>query len=346
MEPLYSDSESRRFGLRVFRATAAALDPSAVRAALLRHSPDLVMLRVPAGAVHELADLEQIGVPVIVADTLVRYQADLEVMTPQPLRHTDLEFVGAGAEELEGLIRRIFADYVNHYRANPMLPAGGLVEGYVEWALGFAGGGADAAAWVLRRHGEPVAFAACSFSEGESQVVLNGVVPAESDRGIYRDLVRHLVAESKDRGCRRMHASTQVQNFPVQAVWVGEGFRLRGAEVTLHLNALLDWARQSPQCTDCVWSREDLEGGGPWATGRLIDAVAAGFGGEVPEGRQASPHTVRHFAVRPLRAGERYRARFRACGPAPFRSAVLQVADEAGELVHQAYYQFPATARG
>ena len=346
MDLHYSDSESRRFGLRVFRAVVATLDRSAVLESMLEHSVDLAILRVPPSALPNWVDLEQIGVPVVVADTLVHYWADLEGMSPRPPGNTDLVWVVPGAEELAGLVRSIFSDYVNHYRANPILPQESLREGYVEWASAFAADDASRTAAVALRDGRPVAFLTCHFATESVRVVLAGVVPSESGRGVYRDVIRYAIAQGKERGCRRVHVSTQVPNFPGQAVLAGEGFRLREAEVTLHLNALLDWPRRSLHRTDWVWSQEDLEGGGHWARRRLIDSVAEALLAEAHPGLRVQPSVSWHLEARPLRAGARYQSWFRVLEATRSRLAVLQVADAAAHLVCQAYYQLPGTDQG
>ena len=138
-----------------------------------------------------------------------------------------------------------------------------------------------------------------------------------------------------------MLAATQVQNFQVQAAWAGEGFGLRGAEVTLHLNTLFEWVRQAPCRGKVAWSREQLGQGASKAARRAIDAVVADFQVGSAAGPGAAPLTVRHLAVSPLQAGEPYRIWFRAWDAASPSLAVLQVADAGGRIVHQAYYTSP-----
>jgi GNAT superfamily N-acetyltransferase len=279
-------------------------------------------------------------VPIIVADTLVHYAVDLEKTADAPLRNPGIAFTPASGEELESLVRLIFGDYVNHYAVNPLLPRQSFLDGYVEWAVGFTEGPADRAAWIARLDGEPVAFATCTFTPEEADGILYGVIPEASGRGVYRDLIRFTATQGRLRGCRRMHVSTQIPNFPVQAVWAGEGFRLKGAETTLHVNALLDWAAAAPQRTECRWAAADLTGGDPWQEARLLDEVGrrllAGGGWD----RSALPYAVRRFRVRPLEAGVAYSARLGVL-EAPAGLAVLQVSDEAGGLTHQAYYHLP-----
>jgi GNAT superfamily N-acetyltransferase len=340
MDLVFSPLETKRFGFKVFRATASGPDAASLRRALLAHRPDLLIVRIPAAELGALGVLEELGVPIIVADTLVHYAVDLERTADAPLRNPGIEFTPAGAEDLESLVRLIFGDYVNHYAVNPLLPRQSFLDGYVEWAVGFTGESADRAAWIARLDGEPVAFATCAFSAEEADGILYGVTPAASGRGVYRDLIRFTAAQGRARGCRHMHVSTQIPNFPVQAVWAGEGFRLKGAETTLHVNALLDWAAAAPQRTACRWTAADLGGGDPWQEARLLDAVARRLLAEGGRDDSALPHTVRRFRVRALQAETPYAARLGVLD-APVGLAVLQVSDEAGDLAHQAYYHLP-----
>lgn len=258
-----SDVESRRFGLEVFRGTFAEEVPAkAVVAEILRDTVDVAILRIPVSAASSAAAyFESRGFPVISADTLVYYHLALEEAEPAPLRNADLEFDlldSSNQGALDDMVEAIFGGYVNHYSANPLLQAG-LLPGYVEWVRSFAGDQPDRFGWLVRRGGQPVAFATCSRHGEVGEGVLYGVLPEAAGGGVYGDLIRFTQTALRDRGCRTMKVSTQVQNFAVQRVWSREGFVMREAFATVHVNALLS-ASVVPKRT-LTWSvsHDDVE---------------------------------------------------------------------------------------
>jgi len=333
MELVYSDVESRRFGLRVFRATLEDVDADGLRTALLEGRADVAICRLPAARLCRLAELATLGMPVVVADTLVHYFREL-ARAPGPLRNTDLD-LAEGSESDDGVVRflveQTFPGYVNHYASNRVLDRRDILEGYVEWASGYLGGAPEKRVWIARRAGEPVALATCRYEGETAEGVLFGVLPRESGKGVYRDLIRFTMGDAARRRCTRMHVSTQVHNFAVQKVWAEEGFVMRSAQVTFHVNALLD--SSSPEAVTA-----DLEAGdGPGWVDREVRCLLGG----VSRDRLQWLVGVRQWSATPAPdAGEPCRLRVafpvtRGLGPA----VVAQVTDRAGALRHLAYYQ-------
>ncbi|WP_164006694.1 GNAT family N-acetyltransferase [Pyxidicoccus trucidator] len=235
--------ESRRFGFRIFRGSVEVLEEQPLLDELLAKEVDIAIVRLLKTGHEQLHKLERLGLPFIVADTLVYYACDLTRLQPVPLHNPDLEFVECNASHagaVERLVALSFRDYRNHYSANPLLVTSGLMEGYQEWTRGYTSAGeAGKRAWLVRSGGEDVAFATVSFEEGVSEIVLNGVHPAHAGRGIYGDLIRFVQGVSRERGASLLRISTQVSNFAVQKVWSRSGFSLVDAYLTVHINALL-----------------------------------------------------------------------------------------------------------
>ena len=314
------------------------MNPQELWRAALDQRADLVICRIPAAALPDVAALQDVAGPTVVADTLVHYWGDLTRLEAGPLRNSDLEFVAAGAGELESLVRQIFPGYANHYFSNPILPPDLILEGYVEWATGFVGQDPGRVAWIVRRADRAVAFATCRFDREEADGILYGVLPSESGRGIYRDLIRFTSRRAFDRGCRRMHLSTQVHNYPVQAVWAGEGFRLKTAEVTFHLNALLEtpgWARHQVEHS---WDPLDLPGDATVGAGWAVDGVVGRFLRGILPNPGVKVTASRHCAVRPLRGIEQYRFSVAFPRTAEPSLVVVRVDDAASNICHVAYY--------
>ena len=239
----YSPLESARFGLRVFRGNAATIDARSLREAIAAEHVDVAILRVPVQSPDSLARLAQAGLNPIVADTLVHYEVDLQERVANAPRDSRLRLRPAGAADadlLEAMARATFTGYVSHYSANPRFHASDILDGYAEWAARHVRSPADgAAAWIVERDSQPVAFSCHRIQpSGEEAVgVLNGVLPEARGRGVYRDMLRAMLIEFANRGAQRFVISTQAHNTAVQRVWLDEWLRLTRSESTLHFNA-------------------------------------------------------------------------------------------------------------
>jgi acyl dehydratase len=239
-----SESESRRFGLRVFRGRASRLEIKELGEELLDNRVDLAFLRVPSERMADFSLLDRLPYPWLVADTLVYYDCALDETEPRPLRNQGLDFVRCTREHqriLDEMVAEIFSGYKNHYASSPLLPTTDILGGYQEWVSSFLET-PERVVWLALLESQPVAFATCSLASRDSfcEGVLFGVRPTASGRGIYGDLIRFSQAHFKQDGFREMRVSTQVQNFAVQRVWSRESFVLRESLNTIHINCLLD----------------------------------------------------------------------------------------------------------
>lgn len=240
-----ADAETRRFGLRIARGGAtAAADPLALLDAMLAQRIDIAILRVDAADPGAVARLARTGLAPLHADTLSTWGHDL-ARAPAPrllpgggaLRAA----TASDAEAIARLVRRVFADYPNHYRANPLLDPVAAVEGYVEWALSHVDA-ADRCGWV-HVDGDTVAGLACAAHEaGAASGNLHGVDPAHGRRGIYVAMIEATIAHFAALGLRELRISTQAGNLAVQRVWARLGLRPVRAEHTCHLSPMVGLA--------------------------------------------------------------------------------------------------------
>lgn len=244
MSPLmFSPLDSDRFKLRIFRCDADPRDAKALCSELFVHECDIAFVRVPAGDTCVPSAITRLGLPLIHADTLVVYEADLTQQHRDTLRNPDLHFRHAtpgDSKVIAKLVEDTFDGYRSHYIANPMLDGVKVAEGYREWCRGFVER-PDGVLWLAERHGSVVGFAACSESEaaGIGEGVLYGVSPEHSGGGIYSDLIRYTRNQFASRGFRVMRVSTQVWNLAVQKVWARVGFSISSVRDTYHVNAML-----------------------------------------------------------------------------------------------------------
>jgi predicted acetyltransferase len=239
----FSELESKRFGLQVYRGILSDLDDNVVEKTanfIENNLVDVLILRVPADFQFQIYKLQNLGYPVIFADTLVYYIADLSQEIEKGLKNNDLSFepcVDSDKDLIGDLVEEIFQNYTNHYFSNPLLPKKDILEGYKEWAKNFIQDDeTNKKAWLIKKDNQCAGFVTCSIENDTGEVVLGGVKTFAKRGGIYSDLIRFSKNYFIKKNIKKVKVSTQVQNYAVQKVWSREGFYLNNAYVTLHLN--------------------------------------------------------------------------------------------------------------
>ena len=171
MSITYSEIESKRFGLRIYRGQYEDFDIKDVQKIVDENDFDIIMVRYPTSTIFEhyqLVDLDRCKT--IHADSLVYYSAPLQDIEIKGLRN-DLEFeivTSNSGKQLDALVETIFSGYQNHYYANPCLQRAEIIEGYLEWAKSFAMKTGHGVTWLIkdRKSSNNVAF--LSSPEGVS----------------------------------------------------------------------------------------------------------------------------------------------------------------------------------
>lgn len=239
----YSELESRRFGYRVFRGNADHIDPQQTLIFLLNNEVDIAILRLPSMHTDIFAALNELGMPYIVADTLVHYHCNLSTYEPKTIMNKDLSFEATTERDvpvIDELVSSIFRDYTNHYYANPFMKKKDILEGYKEWVRNYiTGKQSGRLSWVVKKSNQLAGFITCSFENDLCEGVLYGVRSELAGGGVYSDYIRFSQNYFKKKGFKTMKVSTQVHNFAVQKVWAREGFYMREAFNTIHLNSFL-----------------------------------------------------------------------------------------------------------
>lgn len=235
----YSEVESKRFGLRVFRdGILSVFSPDEIVKAFYENKAQIYIFRLPVEWQNLLFELQKLGLEMIVADTLVYYTADLNKIQVPALRN-ELDFEVCTPDHyplLDSMVATIFKDYLNHYHANPYLDKQNILAGYQEWAREYVKpSGAEKTTFLIRKQGNWIGFATCGFGKEYSEGVLYGVMPEAQGGGIYGDIIRYTQKISQEKGFSKMKVSTQVHNYAVQKVWTRENFWLSQAYLTVHL---------------------------------------------------------------------------------------------------------------
>lgn len=232
-----SVSESVRFGCAVGRVALGVDDAALVDelvAALSTSRHDLVIVRYPARWVDVFDRLTRIPESrAIFADTLLYFEWD-DVGDPMSCSREVLGADRVLTATVGELIEEIFADYTNHYAANPRLDRALVAAGYAEWATSVALDDANEVVAVLE--GDEIAGLAVVDTRGDEwDIVLAGVRPAVRGRGAYADLMVAVMQRAREHGRTAVRISTQSHHAQVMRTWERLGWRITGAFVTVHV---------------------------------------------------------------------------------------------------------------
>jgi acyl dehydratase/predicted acetyltransferase len=361
----FSEPESKRFHRRIFRGTLTEIDEKGLLRFLESNSVDIAFIRLPSQSASEIAKLNKLSIPIISADTLVYYSLPLQSGKSADQKNKDLRFIpctNEHAEILKLLITEIFADYTNHYFSNPFLAKNDITNGYVEWAQGFIEH-ENRVCWLVQNEKGFIGFATCRSDEGEGEGVLYGVVPSESGKGIYADIIRFTRSQFEAQGLKRMIVSTQIQNYAVQKVWMREGFIIDKSYATIHLNCMFGHAPTEFE-NKVVITNELIERFGVLsgdrnpihfdeqaareagfntriAHGLFVSSAISEFFGTAHPGAGTIITSCLHKYLKPLYLGEAYRIRYSFPLIIPekgFYKSVVIVYNESNEICFHAYY--------
>lgn len=240
----YSDLESRRFGFRIFRGSLNEIDREEILSIIIENEVDLLIIRLPSMLLGKVSTFNNMSIPYITADTLVYYYLDLGNYTPNQLKNKDLTFTLCSSKHsfhLDQLTQVIFNNYTNHYSSNPYLDSNDILKGYQEWARNYITDlNEGCISWLVNLKEEIIGFITCYFNKNECEIILNGVLPEASGKGIYSDIIRFTQQYFKAQGFQTMKVSTQVQNMAVQKVWAREGFEIKESYNTVHFNCFMN----------------------------------------------------------------------------------------------------------
>ncbi len=247
-EPLVvsSPSESARFGLHVGRLVISSgqrVDSAAIDRAVTSAELDVIVLRYPAVEVQLFAELSALsGFETLYADTLLHWEwRHVPGHTPHPVG-ASLRLTTVSADRVGDIVRTVFADYPNHYAANPLLGRAAALDGYVEWATTSVSSGDAIAHLLIDADGGSVGFAVVDRSAALPDVLLAGIEPAHRGRGRYGDLIRAVMHAEVGAGSTGLTISTQAHHVTVMAAWARLGWLPLRAVTTVHLvrRGLLD----------------------------------------------------------------------------------------------------------
>lgn len=234
-----SPADTRRFGIRVCRCRVDHGTTDALAEAIRQSQADVTIVRSEASGSGFVKDLARSGFQVVHAGVLVYYRTDLREFHDKQIRRsaTDIRVAtGADAAALGLIAGKAFSGFRGHYSASPVFAPADVLEGYREWARNCVADGQHEVL-VAESGQDVVGFLAYKVDADHSgaEIVLNAVMPALFNRGIYTDLLRATMRRLAGDRCGDLRVSTQVHNYPVQKVWARAGFHLYLALDTFHV---------------------------------------------------------------------------------------------------------------
>jgi GNAT superfamily N-acetyltransferase len=239
----YSQLDSERFGLNIYRVWTSELDIQQLLTPILANNVDTAIVRFPSTQLMQVNKIDRLAMPFMITDTLAYYNLDIQELPEQELVNQKLKFVEAGPAEhtdLNYVVREVFGQYVNHYRVNPSFDNEQVTLGYQDWVRTYAEGEEGKVCWLLKEKNDVVGFSMFNLEQEERiSGILYGVKPTYRRREIFKDIMRHAINYGKEKGKLHMRVSTQIENIAVQKAWTHMGFTLHHHDNTLHINSML-----------------------------------------------------------------------------------------------------------
>jgi len=240
----HSETESRRFGRDVTRLTVpeqCKWSDREVVALATSVEADLVILRSPTSR-NRLGGMlgSTSTIQTIHADSLLYFSRQLYGLCDVGVLAADVtvSFDPISTPQLRELVVATFADYQNHYSANPDLPAGAVQDGYAEWVTNTLTS-PQGHLLSLVNNQRVVAFIVYSMfqqTDGElhAEVLLNGTHPAFRNKGLYAAAFSRCLVDAMNRGAKRLWISTQSSHRAMIRTWEKNGLRFELGLNTYH----------------------------------------------------------------------------------------------------------------
>lgn len=234
-----SMSESLRFGRPIARLVIeneVQLDATSLISSLEGYEADIVILRYPNRAANLFSHLMGlVSHEPLFADCLMYWECALPG-TGSPLEVSDdLDVRLANVGELGELVRPVFAQYPNHYAANPLFESAAVLEGYVEWVTALVASEQAQCLVLTDRKGDRVGFAVVDLGVAVPDIRLAGIDPAHRGRGRYRELIAASMNLVLTKGYDRIAISTQAHNVAVMSTWARLGWTPMRVLTTVHM---------------------------------------------------------------------------------------------------------------
>jgi len=239
----FSKLDSDRFHFNIYRDNYEQL-PADLLNHLIENKVDIGILRLNTKEQSSLYRLDEVGLPFVVADTLVEYIAKTSAPKELKLLNKEMEVIEAHTEddwkEVDHMVELCFSNYSNHYFSNPYLSKIGNIEGYKEWSRNCSG--EKGVTYIVKSNSVAAGFFSIGFKNEMADGGPGGIIPAFEGSGLYLDFHKMLPQLIFQKGLKKLKTSTQIQNTLVQRQWNMSGWMLSHSWVTLHVNTFIQEA--------------------------------------------------------------------------------------------------------
>lgn len=233
-----SELESRASGVGVGRLDIwpmGAVSGIDARRMILDAGLDVVIVRHSAQDVPLAAQLQCEELIVLQADTLLYFEICTDGAPAEG--GAALRVLGSDdAAEVEGLVGEVFADYRNHWSANPLMRAINVCAAYQDWALRCLATPGLSVMKAVTADGGTLGMAIVDERDAEVRdILLAGVLPDHRRQGAYQAMMRAIISRAAAHGVPTVAISTQAANVGVMRAWCRMGMLPTVALNTLHV---------------------------------------------------------------------------------------------------------------
>jgi len=197
---------------------------------------DVVIVRAGAEDIELAAALGTEAYISWQADTLLYFTIAAESLSAGSEPDALVPMVSGDESDANALVGRIFADYRNHYSANPALSRLNVVAAYQDWTRAVLGTDTSAVFKSLGTSGAPAGLCVMDISdESFDEILLAGIVPEERGHGSYPRMLHAVGARAQAANKESVVISTQAANLGVIRAWCRLGFLPTVAVNTIHV---------------------------------------------------------------------------------------------------------------
>jgi len=255
-----SRAESQRLGFRIFRSAGVkASELVAFFAECAEKRPDVIIMRTGADELYQVLPQLSSACHTIVADSLLEFRKTLHSGNVADFLNSGAEIYEAGLEDefrVAELVRRCYSNYKNHYHANPCLDQERILEGLVEFSLGFIAH-AQRTLFVAAIKDRLVGYLCMEIRDGVGSTVIGGAaldIPMALRHKVLCDLTHRGDLWLIERNVRRFAAVTRTDKIYIQKLLYHNMHTLPSQTlVTLHLNLFLAQAGEQGAQQPVEW---------------------------------------------------------------------------------------------
>lgn len=276
----FSETESRRFSFRIFRGGSIAPEHAVdlLRECIEREA-DVVILRMEQETAADLLDQLAGKCHAIAADALIEFRKPLNQKTIADRLCSGAEIVEIDTTNvhlLDGLVERCYAEYRNHYHANPCLDRQGVLSGLVEFSKSFARV-KNRTVLVALHKGSPCGYLCMEIRDGDAphgqptgshrlptgSSVIGGSaldIPQGLRHKVLCDLTHYGDLWLLERGVAQFKALTRTDKTYIQKLLIRNMHCMPSRSLaTIHINLFLSEIKRQPSDAAVVIPQLDLD---------------------------------------------------------------------------------------